>query len=180
MGTTITMQRDKVDRRWLHSGEGDLYPMQYISWDEASDFCDRLNAIEKRRYRLPTEAEWEYACRAGTKGPYGGTERLDDMGWAFDILTGEAHPVGQKKPNAWGLYDMHGNVWEWCQDWYGKYPTHEIADYKGPKTGAKRVARGGSWDCLSANCRSAIRLHIAPETRSSFIGFRVAMDVPPD
>lgn len=122
--------------------------------------------------RLPTEAEWEYACRAGTEGSCAGD--LNNMGWTDDTSKGEAHPVGQKKPNAWGLHDMHGNVWEWCSDFYGDYPACDVVDPKGPELGGTRVLRGGSWYTYTRFCRSAARSFGDPAYRYSGLGFRLA------
>ena len=125
---------------------GSNCPVEQVSWDNCQEFIQRLNQKEgTSKYRLPTEAEWEYACRAGTTGPYAGD--LDSMGW-YDGNSGRrTHLVGQKKPNAWGLYDMHGNVWEWCSDWYGEDTSGSITDPEGPSSGPSRVLRGGSWNC---------------------------------
>jgi formylglycine-generating enzyme required for sulfatase activity len=132
-------------------------------------------------YRLPTEAEWEYACRAwtSTRFSYGddpGYTNLTDYAWYFDNSGGMTHPVGQKLPNLWGLYDMHGNVWEWCQDWWSDNLPGGIAlDPQGPATGSYRVFRGGGWSGDGGLCRSAIRGDIGPFPRSSEAGFRVVL-----
>ena len=141
-------------------------PVESISWDEANQFC------RKEGLRLPTEAQWEYACRAGSDGPYAGP--LDKLGWFLDN-SGEGettHPVQQKLANAWGIYDMHGNVREWCADWYGPYADGKdpVSDPQGPGTGEYRVARGGSVKHNAANCRSAARF--AVKAASESIGFR--------
>ena len=156
----------------------------YVSWNDAAEFCKKLNQKEGVTYRLPTEAEWEYACRAGTQTKYsfGDSESLlGDYAW-FDGNTGYigqkyARPVAQKKPNALGLYDMHGNVWEWCKDWYGAdyYSKSPASDPQGPSTGRSRVVRGGSWSNAPRNCRSASRNYSAPDDRSSHYGFRVVV-----
>ncbi|MBQ4142723.1 MAG: formylglycine-generating enzyme family protein, partial [Thermoguttaceae bacterium] len=124
---------------------------------------------------LPTEAQWEYACRAGTTGAYAGD--LGEMGW-YGSSGGGTHPVGQKKPNAWGLYDMHGNVWEWCQDWYGSYTTSPTSDPTGPNSGSYRVFRGGSWYSGAQFCRSAYRDWSAPDFRYVNLGFRLVLASP--
>jgi formylglycine-generating enzyme required for sulfatase activity len=134
-----------------------------------------------RVYRLPTEAEWEYACRAGSKAAYGfGDERdlLGDYAWFTQNSGGKTHPVGEKKPNAWGLYDMHGNVWEWCSDWHGEYPEGAVSDPTGSREASHRVVRGGGWFYEATFCRSAIRRWIVPAKRSDSIGFRVALSSP--
>ena len=113
------------------------------------------------KYRLPTEAEWEYACRASTPTVFSFGDEIDRIGeyaWYSDNSQNRTHPGGKKKPNAWGLYDMHGNVWEWCQDWYGDYPSNSVADPKGPDKGKYRVLRGGSWLNYAGDLRSANRL----------------------
>ncbi len=137
-------------------------PVEQISWKDATNFCAKLTAIERAagrlpegyEYTLPTEAQWEYACRAGTTTALNSGKNLsdknkcpemDEVGWYWYNGGGNnPYPVGQKKPNAWGLYDMHGNVWEWCLDWYGSYPTSSVTDPAGPSTGSHRVIRGGS------------------------------------
>jgi formylglycine-generating enzyme required for sulfatase activity len=131
-----------------------------------------------RVYRLPTEAEWEYACRAGTDTTYSfgdGSEELSQHGWFNGNSGNRPHPVAIKLPNGWWLYDMHGNVWEWCSDWYGKYPKLAVNDPSGPTEGSYRVIRGGSWNFGAAVCRSAYRYWTAPSCRSYFYGFRVAL-----
>ena len=131
--------------------------------------------------RLSTEAEWEYACRAGTKTAFytGDTEAdLDRAGWYGKNSNNTTHPVGQKIPNAWGEYDMHGNVWEWCADWYGDYIAGAATDPQGPTQGQYRVLRGGSWGDIRGACRSAERYCRSPLCRLYFYGFRVAADVP--
>jgi formylglycine-generating enzyme required for sulfatase activity len=148
--------------------KGDDLPVERVSWEEVQKFCRKLGL----EYRLPTEAEWEYACRAGTTGDYAGN--LDEMAWYDKNSDAKTHPVGQKKPNGWGLYDMHGNVWEWCQDWYGAYPSSAVTNSSGPATGSFRVGRGGSWFYLAASARSAFRDYNAPGYRYNYLGFRLA------
>jgi formylglycine-generating enzyme required for sulfatase activity len=131
-------------------------PVEMVSWDDCQAFCEKAGG----GLRLPTEAEWEYACRAGTKGPYSGN--LDDMGWHLGNSDGTTHPVGMKKPNAWGLHDMHGNVWEWCQDWFDTYDkANERTDPTGPTQASgfpqARVIRGGGWGDYGSHCVAAIR-----------------------
>ena len=163
--------------------EGDDYPATYVSWEDAVDFCKKLSRKEGKEYRLPTEAEWEYACRGGktTRYHYGDDEiDLGDYAW-YDKNTDKvkeeyAHRVGQKRANEFGLHDMHGNVWEWCSDWYNKkYLATSPTEYlQGPATGSKRVNRGGCWGSRSAFCRSAYREWDSPSRRYSSLGFRVA------
>jgi formylglycine-generating enzyme required for sulfatase activity len=166
-------------------GPNDL-PVEQVSWEEAGAFCGKLNALEKEqlgdaRYRLPTEAEWEYACRAGTETRFGfgdADAHLGEYAWFRRNSDGETHPVGQKQPNAWGLYDMHGNVWEWCWDWYDKeyYATlpASAANPQGSSGAADRVVRGGSWFDFPRYCRAADRGRNTPGFRSFDVGFRVA------
>jgi formylglycine-generating enzyme required for sulfatase activity len=160
---------------------GDDCPVERVSWDDCQEFIRRLNSMEGTdTYRLPTEAEWEYACRAGSSTRYcfGDSEgKLAEYAWYIDNSEERSHRVGQKKPNAWGLYDMHGNVWEWCQDWYGRYPLLRTTNPKGPFRGLNRVNRGGSWDDPTANCRSASRDDLHPEWPVKDLGFRLVRDL---
>ena len=170
---------------------GDDCPVENVSWYDAQEFIERLNEREgTTRYRLPTEAEWEYACRAGTETPFanGGTitketlfvnPSLGQMGWYYSNSEEATHSVAQKRPNAWGLYDMHGNVWEWCQDWMAQYPFEVSTNPKGPPSGLSRVRRGGSWQEYPVFCRSAYRGSSHPKTKSPSIGFRLVMDLKP-
>ncbi len=154
--------------------KGANLPVENVSWDDAQAFISALNARNDGYvYRLPTEAEWEYACRAGTTGDYGGTGNLHEMGWYDGNSNRQTHPVGQKKPNAWGIYDMHGNVWEWVQDWYKGYSGEVETDPQGASTGSSRVYRGGGWLCPAARCRSALRLDFSPGGRGGHLGFRL-------
>ena len=156
--------------------KGDDRPVENVSWDDCQKFIVKVNAqLAGERLRLPTEAEWEYACRAGTGGAYGGTGNLDEMGW-YDGNSGRrTHPVKQKRPNAWGLYDMHGNVWEWCADRYGEYPSGSATDPTGPSDGGGRVIRGGGWNGVARDCRSASRGGYEPGFRGHSLGFRPAL-----
>lgn len=152
-------------------------PVEQVSWDDAQVFIAKLNALgDGYRYRLPTEAEWEYAARAGTTGPYAGD--LGAMAWYDPNSGGTTHPVGTKAPNAWGLYDMHGNVWEWTQDWYGDYSASAVTDPVGPSSGSGRVNRGGGWRSGSQGCRSAARLYFSPDDRGSILGLRLLRTSP--
>jgi formylglycine-generating enzyme required for sulfatase activity len=156
---------------------GDDCPVETVSWNDVQEFIRKLNQTESvTKYRLPTEAEWEYACRAGSRGRFcfGDEEaKLGEYAWYAGRTT---HPVGQKKPNAWGLYDMHGNVWEWCQDWYGDYTTSQVRDPTGPEIGESRMLRGGSFLFIARNLRSANRNWRGPDSGNFNIGFRVARD----
>jgi formylglycine-generating enzyme required for sulfatase activity/tetratricopeptide (TPR) repeat protein len=152
-------------------------PVENVSWDDCQQFIEKLNSkTGDNVYRLPTEAEWEYACRAGTNTVYffGDSESLlGEYSWYGTNSGNETHPVGQKKPNAWGLFDIHGNVWEWCLDWYGDYPSGPVTDPKGPSSGSYRVNRGGSWDFDARRCQSADRGYSSPDFRYNGIGFRL-------
>ena len=176
MGTSISQQRDKANTPWPLSGEGSDYPMYFVSWEECRSFCEKLSEKLGLTVSLPTEAQWEYACRAGTTGAYAGD--LGEMGWYGSNSGYETHPVGQKKPNAWGLDDMHGNVWEWCQDWYGSYSTSPTSDPTGPSSGSSRVLRGGSWGNSARCCRSAYRGRLSPDYRDGILGFRPVLASP--
>ena len=165
--------------------KGAKNPVETVSWDDAQEFCKRLGQATKQTVRLPTEAEWEYACRAGSQTEYcngNGVEALKKVGWcSYDGNWGSAggtKPVGSFQPNAWGFYDMHGNVWEWCQDWYGDYAAKVAADPQGHVQGAYRVLRGGSWNSNPGTCRSALRSGFFPIHRDYFVGFRVVVVVP--
>jgi len=164
------------------------HPVENVTWYDATNYCAKLTAAERAAgrlpagyvYRLPTEAEWEYACRAGTTNRFSfgddpGYTRLGEYAWYSANSGGQTHPVGQKRPNGWGLYDMHGNVWEWCLDWYGNYPGGGVTDPKGPGSGSYRVVRGGSWGPGGRGCRSAFRGGYAPGDRGSLFGFRAVL-----
>ncbi len=149
-------------------------PVEQVSWEDVQEFLRRLNAEEGvARYRLPTEAEWEYAARAGTTTAYSFGSDVSHGGNAAHM----SHPVGQLKPNAWGLHDMHGNVWEWVHDWYETYPTGAMADLQGPAFGVSRVFRGGGRSNVAWRCRSSSRGYSPPESRLDAVGFRVLRTV---
>ncbi len=155
-------------------------PVEAVSWEAVQEFIRKLDAREggAPHYRLPTEAEWEYACRAGSTTAYSFEDgilfsRLGEYAWYGKNADKQTHPVGQLKPNAWGLYDMHGNVWEWVQDWFGEYPAKAVIDPQGPSAGSARVVRGGSWGSDAENCRSARRTDGAPGDRDGGLGFRL-------
>ena len=160
--------------------KGDARPVEKVSWIDVQEFIRKLNAKEgSDKYRLPTEAEWEYAARAGSQSKYcfgDDAGRLGDYAWYDSNSGNKTHAVGQKKPNGWGLYDMHGNVWEWVQDWYGEnyYSSSSSTDPSGPSSGSYRVYRGGSWDSPTGNCRSAFRGRYDPGYRYYDLGFRLA------
>ncbi len=174
--------------------QGDNLPVETVSYKDALEFCQKLSDLpaEKaagRKYRLPTEAEWEYCCRAGTSTPFhfgnelNGTQANCDGNNPYGTTKKgpyleKTSPVGSYPANAWGLYDMHGNVWEWCQDWYGDYPKQSVTDPRGPEVGSGCVLRGGSWRDGAAFCRSAYRNWRDPSSRSDGFGgygFRLAL-----
>jgi formylglycine-generating enzyme required for sulfatase activity len=151
---------------------GDNCPVEYVSWNDVHEFIRKLNRQEKTdKYRLPTEAEWEYSARAGTQGTRYGD--VDNIAWYSMNSGSHTHAVGTKLPNAWGLYDMMGNVWEWVQDWKGDYAPGHVTDPTGPSSGSIRVNRGGCWYFDSFACRAAIRGGFTPIGKSSFVGFRL-------
>ena len=157
---------------------GRTCPVERVSWEDVQEFIAALNRQEGVTvYRLPTEAEWEYAARAGTQTVYhfgNAANRLGQYGWYEDNSGGRTHPVGQKRPNAWGLFDMHGNVWEWVHDWYGTYPRGAVTDPRGPSSGVRRALRGGSYHYPARACRAATRGSRLPGIRTHNIGFRLA------
>jgi formylglycine-generating enzyme required for sulfatase activity len=160
-------------------------PVAGINWRDCQEFIKKFNALEEGTYRLPSEAEWEYACRAGSYTSLANGElinnyceldpSLDEIGWYCGNCDRRLHPVGQKAPNAWGFYDMHGNVAEWCQDWYSAYPELAQTDPTGAISGPGRVVRGGSWFSSAKNCRSAARYYWPPQSRDQLqvLGFRL-------
>ena len=170
-------------KQLISENDSSVYPVDSVSWEDAVGFCKKLSDLPKEReagriYRLPTEAEWEYACRAGSKTAYSFGESsitLGDYAWVLNNSNNQTHPVGKKKPNAWGLYDMHGNAWEWCNDWFSDYPNGALSDPSGPKEGSYRVIRGGGWSHDASLCRSAFRYGDHPSHRLLNFGFRVAI-----
>jgi formylglycine-generating enzyme required for sulfatase activity len=162
------------------------HPVDWVSWEDAVEFCKRLSELPEEKaagrvYRLPTEAEWEYACRCGSNAPFGfgGLELASDYGWFNSNSQGKSQPVGKKYMSDWGLYDMHGNVMEWCSDWAGDYPEGAVSDPTGAKEGYSRMIRGGAWLTDAAIGKSGDRaFHFPPETRSDYVGFRVALSSP--
>jgi formylglycine-generating enzyme required for sulfatase activity len=165
--------------------------VEQVSWFDAVEFCNELSRQtglepaygmageqvtrnpKATGYRLPTEAQWEYACRAGTTGDRYG--ELDDIAWYDENSGGESHGVGQKQANGFGLYDMLGNVWEWCNDWYGRYPKEPVTDPAGAEQGSGRVDRGGSWGNGPSIVRSANRAGFTPDSRDGNLGFRLVL-----
>ncbi|MBN1506057.1 MAG: SUMF1/EgtB/PvdO family nonheme iron enzyme [Sedimentisphaerales bacterium] len=161
--------------------KGDDMPVESVSWNDATEFCRRLSAREGQQCELPTEAQWEYACRAGSAGrfAFGDDDSiLGQYAWYKDNSAWKPHRVGQKKPNAWGLHDMHGTVWEWCQDWCAEYCQEPVTDPPGPDSGVQRVIRGGGWRGIARYCRSAVRYGNTPGDHGVNVGFRLARATP--
>jgi formylglycine-generating enzyme required for sulfatase activity len=155
---------------------GENCPVENVSWNDVQEFIGKLNRQSGKNYRLPTEAEWEYAARSGGKSQkYSGGDDLDSVGWYSSNSGGKTHPVGQKRPNGLGIYDMTGNVWEWCSDWHGdKYYSESPRDNPmGPSSGSTRVGRGGSWGNLAAHARASLRFRLDPDSRDVILGFRL-------
>ncbi len=155
------------------------HPVTDVNWHDVQRFIERLSGEHTQfSFRLPTEAEWEYACRAGTTARYSSGENEDDLGhsgWYAGNSNGMTHPVRNRAPNAWGFYDMHGNVFELCQDWDGPYSAGEQKNPTGPASGEKRILRGGCFKCPPSYCRSANRYSAPPERRAPNFGFRVVL-----
>jgi formylglycine-generating enzyme required for sulfatase activity len=160
------------------------YPICMVNWDEVMEFISRLNAMTGKKFRLPSEAEWEYAARGGAKSKgyvYSGSKKLNDVGWFKDNSGKEQRvdpfPAGKKKSNELGIYDMSGNIWEWCSDWYGAYSAVPQHDPSGAASGSFRVIRGGYWNSAKNDCRVTRRSYESPNMHSNVIGFRLALTV---
>lgn len=165
---------------------GSNKPVESVSWNDCQDFIRRLNALTGENFRLPTEAEWEFAARGGNKScgyKYAGSNNIDNVAWYWDNIPSQSsgsagygtHNVATKSPNELGLYDMSGNVWEWCQDWYGSYSSGSQTNPTGPSSGSLRVRRGGSWDGSAGLCRVSYRFRYAPDVRNYILGLRLAL-----
>jgi formylglycine-generating enzyme required for sulfatase activity len=159
--------------------KGDDLPVERVSWSNCQEFISKLNKMTGKTYRLPTESEWEYAARGGTisKGySYSGSNNLNEVAWYGDNSGSTTHPVGSKQPNELGLYDMSGNVWEWCSDWFGRYSSGAQTNPTGASSGSSRVYRGGGWFIDAQRCRVTYRdNNFAPVYRSSYLGFRLVL-----
>lgn len=160
------------------NNKGDMLPVENLSWEDCQKFIENINKLGGGTFRLPTEAEWEYACRAGSDYEFcfgDDAKELDNYGWHIYNSGYQTHPVKQKRPNTWGVYDMHGNVWEWCQDWYDSeyYQYSPVFDPAGPAEGRYKVLRGGTCLRTSARCRSAFRSWNAPDLTMPDQGFRI-------
>ena len=161
-------------------GVGSNYPMYYVSWDDCQEFITKLNALTGKTFRLPTEAEWEFAARGGNKSQgftYSGSNTVDDVAWYFDTSSSTTQPVATKAPNELGIYDMSGNVYEWCNDWYSSsyYTSESQTNPTGPDSGSNRVWRGGSWLTNARYCRVSFRFSYDPTHRSGHLGLRLAL-----
>ena len=182
--TVVTGSRPTTSAayQWVDKyGKGNDYPAYYVSWDDCQDFITKLNSFTGKNFRLPTEAEWEYAARGGNKSKgyqYSGSNNIGDVAWYIGNTINSVyntHHVKTKQPNELGIYDMSGNVEEWCQDWYGSYSSSSQTNPKGPSTGSDRVFRGGSWPSYAGDCRSANRKGYAPGNRDNCLGLRLVL-----
>lgn len=176
MGSTVQDQGNIFQPGESLNGWGADYPMYCVSWEEAQIFCKELGRLTGNTYRLPTEAEWEYAARGGKKCEnfkYSGGNSLDLVGWYQENGGGEVHPVGSRIPNSLGIYDMTGNVWEWCQDWGDVYDENDTWNPQGPSGGQYRVCRGGSYACNAWDCRVTRRIGGMPSDHYGDLGFRI-------
>jgi formylglycine-generating enzyme required for sulfatase activity len=157
--------------------KGDNLSVEGVSWEDVREFIRKLNAQTGKKYRLPTAAEWEYAARGGVQSrgtKYGGSNTVDDVAWYYGNSDNAPHPAGEKSPNELGLYDMSGNVWEWCSDWYGDYGSSSQTHPAGPASGSDRVLRGGSWGSDARHVRVPVRRGSTPDFRAGNLGFRLA------
>ncbi len=158
--------------------KGSNRPVEQVSWNDCQEFISRLNAKTGKTFRLPTEAEWEYAARGGSRSrgyKYSGSDNIYDVAWYNDNSGSTTHPVAIKRPNELGLYDMSGNVWEWCSDWYGAYSSSAQSNPTGSSTGSLRVYRGGGWDNNARNCRVSNRSRSSLDVRGINLGLRLAL-----
>lgn len=160
--------------------ENDSLPVETVTWDDCQTFVATLSSLTGRSFRLPTEAEWEFAARGGNKSNgfyYSGSNSIQEVCWFGNNSGSTTHKVAEKLPNELGLYDMSGNVYEWCSDWYARYTADEAVNPTGPETGERRVRRGGSFDGWNIYCRSTRRLYAFPTHKDDYLGLRLAMDI---
>ena len=186
LGSYMIMQTEVTQELWQtimdnnpSSLKGSNRPVHNVSWYDCMEFIEMLNTVSGRQFRLPTEAEWEYAARGGNKSNhyiYSGSNIVDDVAW-YKENSLFSFPVGLLLPNELGIYDMSGNLYEWCQDWYGKYNDADQMNPIGPSKGAARVVRGGRWGHYANRCRVSCRSKSKPNHKNSFNGFRIALDV---
>jgi formylglycine-generating enzyme required for sulfatase activity len=186
MGSTLNQQRNSLNSTLSLCGIGDLYPMYYINYNECVEFCETLNSLlslqlpEGYKFSMPTEAQWEFAARGGKKSKgytYSGSNDIEKVAWYEINCIEQTHKVGLKNKNELGIYDMSGNLWEWCLDWFdGDYYNYSLSyDPAGPGYGYKRALRGGSWRSIAQGCRVSCRFASSPNERSSNCGFRLVL-----
>ena len=186
-----TSYEKRAGINWRYGVTGRVRPQSeenhsvvHVSWNDAVAYCEWISKQTGKKFRLPTEAEWEYACRAGNTKPFNTGDNLTTSQANYDgnypynnnrkgVYRQNTVPVNSFAPNAWGLYNMHGNVWEWCSDWYGTYGSGTVINPAGPAKGSDRVLRGGSWDFPAVSCRSALRNYSQPDYRDIDVGFRL-------
>lgn len=159
--------------------KGDNLPVEQVSWNDCQEFISKLSKMTDRKFRLPTEAEWAFAAQGGNQSKgykYSGSNKVFEVAWYADNSEGRTHSVGSKQANELGIYDMSGNVEEWCQDWYDTHIGSSLTNPTGPTNGTKHVTRGGHWDLIAHNCNHSFRYHFSPECRRDFLGFRLALD----
>ena len=160
--------------------KGDNLPVNYVRWKDCQRFISKLNSMTGRMFRLPTEAEWEYAARGGKESrgyQYSGSSNISDVAWYDENSGSKTHPVGTKQANELGIYDMTGNVWEWCSDWYSSYSSSSQTNPTGSDSGSARVSRGGGWNCNASYCRLSVRFYYTPDFRLDILGLRLALSV---
>ena len=160
--------------------KGDNLPVETVSWNDCQKFISKLNSLTGRKFRLPTEAEWEYAARGGKESrgyQYSGSSNISDVAWYDENSGSKTHPVGTKQANELGIYDMTGNVWEWCSDWYSSYSSSSQTNPTGSDSGSARVSRGGGWFNDASYCRLSVRFYYTPDFRLDILGLRLALSV---
>lgn len=174
MGTSLTDHYNNMDQNLPLNEVSPDHPMYFVSWEDTQTFIEKINTLEgKSIYRLPTEAEWEYAARAGSVDEP--ETQLDQLAWYANTSDRKIHPVGKLQPNAWGLHDMHGNVFEWCFDWLDRsyYTRGQNIDPQGGPPGERRMIRGGCWYSEAEACRAGYRSYTSPGSRGTHLGFRI-------